>query len=197
MTTLFVLAFIGAITPGPDILLVLNNTLKFGFLYGLRVFIGIATGWILYLGIIYFGLGYLLQHAITQIVLSMFGGCYLLYLTFILLKTQAPNMQDTQNTQKPDSYLKALSINLSNPKAILFFSIIVTPFINANPIKSLFVLFCGLTLGFLSVMFLAIFFRHSINAKFYIFLDRICAVLFALFALRLFFYGYEMIHHYW
>ena len=48
---LFMVAFIGAITPGPDILLVIRNTLYFGILQGLKIWSGIATGWFIFLSI--------------------------------------------------------------------------------------------------------------------------------------------------
>ena len=50
---LFMVAFIGAITPGPDILLVIRNTLYFGILQGLKIWSGIATGWFIFLSIIF------------------------------------------------------------------------------------------------------------------------------------------------
>ena len=37
LLTLFLLAFVGAITPGPDILLVMRNTLLFGFMQGVKI----------------------------------------------------------------------------------------------------------------------------------------------------------------
>lgn len=65
LLTLFLLAFVGAITPGPDILLVMRNTLHFGFIHGIKVFSGIASGWIVYLCVIYFGFSYILSGKIA------------------------------------------------------------------------------------------------------------------------------------
>ncbi len=82
--SIFILSFVGAITPGPDILLVLRNTLHFGFFQGLRVFVGIASGWVIYLVIIYFGFIHILSGYITQIILSIIGAIYLIvYIIYI------------------------------------------------------------------------------------------------------------------
>ena len=148
--TLFLLAFVGAITPGPDFLLVMRNTLLFGCVQGVKILSGIASGWIIYLIVLYFGFGYFLSGKIAQILLSVIGAIYLMYIAFMLFKKSATNIYvlDSNDSEKlkdkPDTYIKALLINLSNPKAILFFSVIVTPFIESNPLISLLVLFCGL-----------------------------------------------------
>lgn len=225
---LFLLAFGGAITPGPDILLVMRNALLFGFWQGFKVFSGIASGWIFYLAILYFGFGYILQGDIVQIVLSVAGACYLLYIAFMLAKSttklnleenaqdevcqNAPqiqldkiqadkiqvkqmdsNLPHTKAAQPKDTYLKALLINLSNPKAMLFFSVIVAPFIQTNLAVSLFVLFCGLSSAFLSVLLLATFCRHIIQDRIFHIIDKVCAFLFVGFALLLLYHAYALL----
>ena len=192
LLTLFMLAFGGAITPGPDILLVMRNTLRFGFMQGLKVFSGIASGWIVYLCVLYFGFSYILSGKIAQILLGLIGACYLLYIAYMLFKKSATHI--TFNTQeKPDTYLKALIINLSNPKAILFFSVIIAPFIGDNPFASLCVLFCGLSSAFFVVILLATFFRHLISDNVFYIIDKVCAMLFVCFAFMLFYHVYDIV----
>lgn len=192
LLALFLLAFGGAITPGPDILLVMRNALLFGFMQGLKVFSGIASGWVVYLGVLYFGFGYVLQGDIIQIALSVVGACYLLYIAFALARKSATHI-DFQKTQQKDTYLKALLINLSNPKAILFFSVIVAPFIQSNLAMSLFVLFCGLSSAFLVVIVLATFFRNLIQDRIFHIIDKVCAFLFVGFALLLLHHAYTIL----
>lgn len=195
LLTLFLLAFIGAITPGPDILLVMRNTLLFGFMQGVKILSGIASGWIVYLAVLYFGFGYLFNGKIAQIALSTLGAIYLAYIAFMLFKKSATHidMLDSNKLRdKPDTYLKALIINLSNPKAILFFSVIVAPFIESNPLISLSVLFCGLSSAFFSVILLATFFRNLICDKVFHIIDKICSILFACFAILLLYHAYDI-----
>ena len=200
LLTLFLLAFVGAITPGPDILLVMRNTLLFGFMQGVKILSGIASGWIVYLVVLYFGFGYLFNGKIAQIALSTLGAIYLAYIAFMLFKKSAThidmldsNPQDSNKLRdKPDTYLKALIINLSNPKAILFFSVIVAPFIESNPLISLSVLFCGLSSAFFSVILLATFFRNLICDRVFHIIDKICSILFACFAIFLLYHAYDI-----
>lgn len=208
LLTLFLLAFVGAITPGPDILLVMRNTLLFGFMQGVKILSGIATGWIVYLAVLYFGFGYLFNGKIAQIALSTLGAIYLAYIAFMLFKKSAThidipdsnlqnnNSQVSQDSNtlkdKPDTYLKALIINLSNPKAILFFSVIVAPFIESSPLVSLSVLFCGLSSAFFSVILLATFFRNLICDRVFHIIDKICSILFACFSILLLYHAYDI-----
>lgn len=191
LLALFLLAFVGAITPGPDILLVTRNTLHFGFIQGMRVFSGIASGWIVYLCVIYFGFSYILSGKVAQILLGLFGMFYLLYIAYMLFKKSATHITLIQD--KPDSYLKAIIINLSNPKAILFFSVIVAPFIKTNPFTSLFVLFCGLSSAFIFVIILVTCFRHLIGDNMFHIVDKVCAILFICFAFLLFYHVYSIV----
>lgn len=195
LLTLFLLAFVGAITPGPDILLVMRNTLLFGFMQGVKILSGIASGWIVYLAVLYFGFGYLFNGKIAQIALSTLGAIYLAYIAFMLFKKSATHidMLDSNKLRdKPDTYLKALIINLSNPKAILFFSVIVAPFIESSPLISLSVLFCGLSSAFFSVILLATFFRNLICDRVFHIIDKICSILFACFSILLLYHAYDI-----
>ena len=96
LLTLFLLAFVGAITPGPDILLVMRNTLLFGFMQGVKILSGIASGWIVYLAVLYFGFGYLFNGKIAQIALSTLGAIYLAYIAFMLFKKSATHIDIPQ-----------------------------------------------------------------------------------------------------
>lgn len=180
---IFFIAFVGAITPGPDILLVLRETLKNGFFAGFKTLCGIATGWIIYISILYFGFAHLVSGDLAQFVLSLAGGIYLLYLSFLLFRTKMSNIdfspQDTPNST--NLYLKGLIINLSNPKAILFFTAIVAPYIDKSPALYFTLLFLGLNAGFLSVMSVAHFARRLITNRLFYIIDKVCAVVFLAF----------------
>lgn len=180
---IFFIAFVGAITPGPDILLVLRETLKNGFFAGFKTLCGIATGWIIYISILYFGFAHLVSGNLAQFVLSLAGGIYLLYLSFLLFRTKMSNI-DFSPQDTPDStnlYLKGLIINLSNPKAILFFTAIVAPYIDKSPALYFTLLFLGLNAGFLSVMSVAHFARRLITNRLFYIIDKVCAVVFLAF----------------
>lgn len=173
----------GAITPGPDILLVLRETLKGGFFAGFKTLCGIATGWVIYISILYFGFAHLVSGDLAQFALSLAGGIYLLYLAFLLFRTKMNNIDFSpqDGADSANLYLKGLIINLSNPKAILFFTAIVAPYANHSPAPYFILLFLGLNGGFLFVMSVAYFARGFITNRLFYIIDKICAVVFLVF----------------
>ena len=190
---IFFIAFLVAITPGPDILLTLRTALKHGFFASFRTLCGIATGWLIYLVVLYFGFAHILKGDLAQIALGIFGGIYLFYLAFLLFRTKQNDIDFSDSSHESNSrksrtggYLKGLIINLSNPKAIIFFSVIVAPFMEKNLALNLILLFLGLNSAFLSVMIVASYFRHLITNKLFDIIDKLCAVVFAGFGIALF-----------
>lgn len=190
---IFFIAFLVAITPGPDILLTLRTALKHGFFASFRTLCGIATGWLIYLAVLYFGFAHILKGDLAQIALGIFGGIYLFYLAFLLFRTKQNDIDFSDSSYESNSrksstggYLKGLIINLSNPKAIIFFSVIVAPFMEKNLALNLVLLFLGLNSAFLSVMIVASYFRHLITNKLFDIIDKLCAVVFAGFGIALF-----------
>ena len=196
---IFFIAFLGAITPGPDILLVLRVALKEGFLASFRTLCGIATGWVIYLAVLYFGFAHILKGDLAQVILGVFGGAYLFYLAFLLFRAKPNNIdfdsqQSTQDSTRESSvggYLKGLIINLSNPKAIIFFSVIVAPYMDKNLALNLLLLFLGLNTAFLSVMILASRFRFAITNRLFDIIDKLCAVVFVGFGVALFVMAFQ------
>lgn len=205
---LFYVGFFGAITPGPDILLTFKTTLRFGIAQGLKVLLGIVSGWCVYFGII-FSIVYIdfthwfnvlpVINIALNIILCVLGGSYLSYLSFYMLtshpktyeKDYAKNIVDSadsiQNPIRKDGYIQGLLLNLSNPKAMLFFVFLITPFLENQVAISLIVLWSSLLCAFLCVIFGAHKIRKYINARAFLLIDRICGVLFVGFAWFLYF----------
>lgn len=192
---IFFIAFLGAITPGPDILLVLRVALKEGFLASFRTLCGIATGWVVYLAVLYFGFAHILKGDLAQVILGVFGGAYLFYLAFLLFRAKPNNIDfdshDLAHESRVGGYFKGLIINLSNPKAIIFFSVIVAPYMDKNLALNLLLLFLGLNTAFLSVMILASRFRFAITNRLFDIIDKLCAVVFAGFGVALFVMAFQ------
>ncbi|WP_104722102.1 LysE family translocator [Helicobacter mesocricetorum] len=190
---LFLLGFVAALTPGPDILFVLRNTLSFGSKQGFLAFLGIFSGWIIFLSLIYFGLSHFFDNILLQASLNLIGGIYLFYIAYMLFKKSKNHINLHQKIEKNFFiYFKGLFINLSNPKAILFFTIIISPFINNNLEISLIILLCGLSLAFLFIIFLSAFSRNFINNAFFDKIDKICGILFLVFGVLLLFQAYKL-----
>ena len=66
LLSLAAVGFITALTPGPDILFVLRNTLSYGARIGFLSLLGIFCGWIIFLSLVYFGFAHFIQGADTR-----------------------------------------------------------------------------------------------------------------------------------
>lgn len=181
---IFLVAFIGAITPGPDILLILQTSLRYGFKKALMTLFGISSGWILYLAILYFGFAKIFASNTAQIILSIFGILYLSYLGFLLYKKPDNNLS-FEDSNVISGFKKGLLVNLSNPKAILFFSVVVTPYMDKNMLLNLTLLFLGLFSAFLLVILISLYCRRFITNRLFNIIDKICAFIFFLFVIIL------------
>lgn len=198
---IFVIGFVGALTPGPDILFVLRLSLCLGGRSAFVAFLGIASGWVIFMGALYLGLSYILGNVFVQIALMCVGGVYLGYLAYILLTSPADTSITTQlETQSAQDkklvalltlYLKALGINLSNPKALLFFGTIIVPFMEVDLGTRIAVLFCAMSLPFLGVIALGSALKAYLTPKIFFWIDKVCGVLFGCFSVYLFYTAWQ------
>ena len=125
LVLLFFIGFTAALTPGPDIFYIVSQGLCNGQKSALLATLGILSGNLIYLLLVCVGLWKLGQNPYFQIIVSLVGGLYLIKIAIELFNT-TPHLQ--LDCQKESSiYLQALFINLSNPKALIFFAIIITP----------------------------------------------------------------------
>lgn len=190
----FVIGYLGAITPGPDILLILRYALTNGAGKALIALSGIASGWLLYLGLVYFGFMSALSHPVAQGLIGVLGGLYLGYISYKILRSSTESSEITELLESTstarqgksallgNTFLHALFVNLSNPKAILFFIVVVAPFAGDGFEIGLVVLFCSLLCGFLSVIFVGLYVRKWLSAQMFLWIDRVSAVIFVGFA---------------
>jgi len=134
--SLALVCLMGAVSPGPSVLVVVNQTLNGSRLNGVVTAIshGLMVGvWAL---VTVLGISQLLLHIpFLQIVLSIFAVIYLLYLAQGAWR--GGKMQiSTQRTQRAKSLASAVSdgaaIALFNPKLALFFLALFTPFVDAE-----------------------------------------------------------------
>lgn len=117
-------------TPGPDIFLLIRNTLRDGLKIGFITMAGIFTGVAIISILMISGVGLLVsQSEFGLMVLQIAGGGYLLYLGLgsawqarrlarsLPNSTQQPEVAKT----KTNPYLTGLFTNLTNPKVLVFF----------------------------------------------------------------------------
>jgi len=166
---------LAAASPGPDFILVSQQTLSNGKKAGLMASIGIALG--LSIHIIYSALGLAAIIANSSVALwaiKIIGGCYLMFLGYQGLKSKAKSATTLANTAaSKNSSLKNIGIgflcNALNPKAPIYFvalfTVVLSPDLPLNHLVVYGVWMMLLQLAwFSSVVFLLS--RPAVNEKF-------------------------------
>ncbi len=183
---LIIIGFIAAITPGPDILLVIQTTINRSLKSGLGVLLGILTGNAVIISILFFGFASLGENIYFQLTVSFLGGFYLLYVAREIFIHRKDEIRQS-NVKAKNLYLKGLYVNLSNPKAIIFFGAILSPFVDKNAlVLSLFSLFIGIIGAFvLAIVLTDIFRKNLLTKKATLIVNTLSATIFFIFSIEL------------
>jgi threonine/homoserine/homoserine lactone efflux protein len=137
------LLFLGAtllasITPGPVVLLTIAVALRSGVAAALQAIAGICTGSLAYLAVALGGLlAVLIAHRALFQGVQIAGALYLVYLGLRMFwsgwRAAGVVTVDTAPHERP--YLDGLVTQLSNPKAILYWTALLPPFLHtAQPV---------------------------------------------------------------
>ena len=123
------------VTPGPDMVLVVRNTLVGGRRAGLQTSAGILVGNLVHVTYCLLGIGLLISRSI--VAFSMFkyaGAAYLIYLGIVSFRSGAKTLttRDMDGLQSSRTwFVQGLVNNLLNPKGTLFylgvFTTVITP----------------------------------------------------------------------
>jgi homoserine/homoserine lactone efflux protein len=127
--------FLLSMTPGPAVLLVISQGMKFGFASSIRGTLGILTGNAIYFALSAAGLGALLIASATLFEAIRWAGvAYLVYvgIRMLISKTDAQTIMDRSISPRRSLRLfsQGLITQLSNPKAIVFFTALLPQFVS-------------------------------------------------------------------
>lgn len=119
--------------PGPDMFLVIRSAIKKNKLYALSAGYGIVAGTLVWLVVGFFLIGILSKTSFFQWV-QICGGAYLLYMAYkifcSLFEKGVQNLDENESFSPQESRIKAflsgVITNLSNPKAPIFISAVLT-----------------------------------------------------------------------
>ncbi|GAA7261153.1 threonine export protein RhtC [Helicobacter pylori] len=130
--------------PGPDMFLVISGSIKEGKPYALACVFGIVVGTLVWLIVGFFLIGILSKTSFFDWV-KFVGGSYLIYMTLKMLPSlfaPTPNPQDyqSQGSAKKGFFYGVLT-NLSNPKAPIFVSVILSALPPHTPLENNLILF--------------------------------------------------------
>lgn len=122
----FLLASIAlTLSPGPDILYVLSQSISNGKKFGIATAAGLVSGILVHTTLIALGVSAIIkQSELIFTVIKIIGACYLLWIAFQVYK--APSSIDLNADSKPKKSLLSLFkqgfiMNVLNPKVTLFF----------------------------------------------------------------------------
>ena len=149
-------ASILAISPGPDNIFVLTQSIVNGIKYGFATIFGLMTGCLIHTSLVAFGVSSLIKdNENLFFALKLLGAIYLIYLAYQVFNSDAKISFSTENVaQKTTSQLFKIGflMNVLNPKVTIFFLAFFPQFLFSNEISTL-VQFYVLGLIFMFVSF--------------------------------------------
>ncbi|MFI3267750.1 MAG: LysE family translocator [Rikenellaceae bacterium] len=140
--TLSVIAL--ALIPGPDILFVMANAINIGWKKAMYIVLGMSSGNVIYTIFTCLGFGKLaLEYPTVLNSAKYFGAAYLLHLGIMGI-IDARKIKKSENVSESVAkqengrklYVKGLIMNLINPKIIIFFLALFTPFLSGDELEA-------------------------------------------------------------
>jgi homoserine/homoserine lactone efflux protein len=138
MTMELYLAFVGAVTilmliPGPNVALIVANSVTYGTRYGLITVLGTSTAMVLQLGVTALGMT-----ALLSVMAGLFnwlrwlGVAYLLYLGIKQWRSRPEDLSKVSAEPKypRKMYARGLVVSLTNPKTLFFYGAFLPQFIS-------------------------------------------------------------------
>ncbi|HKX31477.1 MAG TPA: LysE family translocator [Blastocatellia bacterium] len=130
--------FLLSLTPGPAVLLVVSQGMRYGAVQSIGGTLGILTGNALYFALSAVGLGTLLMASASLFTaIKWVGAAYLIYVGIRMLLAREEPEQSTESSTLPARrsmklFTQGLITQLSNPKAVLFFTALLPQFISSG-----------------------------------------------------------------
>lgn len=142
-----------AITPGPDNIFVLMQSVVNGKKYGLAVVAGLMTGCLVHTTLVAFGMSAIIkQSELLFFVIKLFGALYLFFLAYKVFKSEASvNLSEDNLPKKSFGQLfkQGFVMNVLNPKVSIFFLAFFPGFLFSNTISNVLQFYI---LGFLFII---------------------------------------------
>lgn len=114
-----------AISPGPDNIYVLMQSITNGRNYGLATVAGLISGCLVHTTLVAFGVSAIIKNNDTLfLILKILGAVYLLYLAYKVYQSDAEVTLTTENTPKKSLwqlFKQGVIMNVLNPKVSIFF----------------------------------------------------------------------------
>ncbi len=129
-----------AISPGPDNIFVLTQSIVNGKKYGLATVFGLISGCLIHTTLLAFGVSAMIKESESvYLTIKIFGAIYLLYLAFKVYKSDE-NIELSENSIQKKSTLQLFKqgfiMNVLNPKVTIFFLAFFPGFLFSNQLST-------------------------------------------------------------
>lgn len=119
-----VATFFLALSPGPDNIFVLIQSISNGKKFGLAVVAGLMTGCLVHTTLLAFGVSAIIKNSTTLFtIIKFFGAAYLVYLAFMVYKggDVISIVGEEKKKSKLSLFKQGFIMNVLNPKVTIFF----------------------------------------------------------------------------
>ena len=135
--TIFLVCSIGAIVPGPSLIIILYIANTKDFISSVIASIGHGIGILIYALISIFSISFIIKIApFTIQIIQFIGAMFLIYIGSKIIFIKSPDEQKIDqklNTKSLlESFILGLTTSLINPKVIIFFTSIFSQFLDDN-----------------------------------------------------------------
>lgn len=144
-----------AISPGPDNIYVLVQSITNGVKYGMATVAGLISGCIVHTSLLAFGLSTIIKNNTSiYTVIKIFGASYLLYLAFKVFKSNQGISLSVEAPKKSfwQLFKQGVVMNVLNPKVTIFFLAFFPGFLFSDDLSKV-IQFYVLGLIFMAVSF--------------------------------------------
>jgi threonine/homoserine/homoserine lactone efflux protein len=129
-----------AISPGPDNIFVLMQSVVHGKKYGLATVAGLMTGCIIHTTLVAFGVSVIIQENPSIFLgIKVLGAAYLLFLAYKVFKSPADisiNSNNIQQKTPAQLFRVGFLMNVLNPKVTIFFLALFPGFLFSDTLSS-------------------------------------------------------------
>lgn len=131
-----------AISPGPDNIFVLTQSIVNGKKYGFATIFGLMSGCLIHTSLVAFGVSALIKNNENLFfILKLFGAVYLIYLAYKVFQSDAKIAFSTDNVQKKSTsqlFKTGFLMNVLNPKVTIFFLAFFPQFLFSDELSTVF-----------------------------------------------------------
>lgn len=157
-----------ALTPGPAMMYCINTSIDHGKHAGILAALGVELGTFIYVVITALGLATLiLASPLIYSGLRILGALYLLYLAYKALPNHKELISKKEIKSKASTLLSGITLNITNPKILLFFITLLPQFVPTDNRNIKIFLFLGLAFNLCGLIAnsSAAIFSHTLKYK--------------------------------